>query len=129
MNIKSKFTGEPVWVYTVSTAIISFFLIFIFAHLMSDLIGFGGEMGSYIAYSLYGVFVITASFLISRNFPKSFLYTILICNAAGIFPVTGEQNFWTSYLWIIFIVIWTLSIVSGFIGMAIGKKKNIDPKN
>ena len=105
MNIKSRFAGEPVWVYSVSTAIISFFLIFIFAHLMIELIGFGGGMGSYIAYSLYGIFVITASFVISINFPKSFLYTILICNAAGIFPVTGEQSFWTSYLWIIFMVI------------------------
>ena len=70
-----------------------------------------------------------ASFWICKNHPKNFLPTIIICNAAGIFPATGEQSFWTSYLWIIFIVIWTLSIVSGFIGMAIGKKKNIDPKN
>ena len=123
MKKKSKFAGEPAWVFSVSTALISFFLIFIFAHLMIDGIGFGGEMGSYIAYSLYGVFVITASFLISLHYPKSFLYTILICNAAGIFPVTGEQSFWTSYLWIIFIVIWTLSIIGGFLGMAIGKKK------
>ena len=123
MKKKSKFAGEPAWVFSVSAAVISFFLIFIFAHLMIDGIGFEGEMGSYIAYSLYGVFVITASFLISLHYPKSFLYTILICNAAGIFPVTGEQSFWTSYLWIIFIVIWTLSIISGFIGMAIGKKK------
>ena len=129
MKKKSKFADEPAWVFSISTAIISFFLIFILAHLMIDLVGFSGEIGSYIAYSLYGVFVIGSTFLICMNYPKNILYTILICNAAGIFPVTGEQSFWTSYLWIIFVMIWILSIISGLIGSAIGKKKNIEHKN
>ena len=129
MKKKSKFADEPAWVFSISTAIISFFLIFILAHLMIDLVGFSGEIGSYIAYSLYGIFVIGATFLICMNYPKNILYTILICNAAGIFPVTGEQSFWTSYSWIIFVMIWILSIISGLIGSAIGKKKNIEHKN
>jgi len=129
MKKKSKFANEPAWVFSISTALISFLLIFIVAHLLIDAVGFSGEIGSYLAYSFYGVFVIGAIFLICINYPKNILYTILICNAAGIFPVTGEQSFWTSYLWIIFVVIWILSIISGLIGSAIGKKKNIEHKN
>jgi len=120
MKKGSIFAEEPAWLPSIITAVVSFFLIFIFAHLI-ELIGVKGEKGVLISYSLYGAFIVYACFKICKNYPKSIWYSIIICNATGVFPVTGEQDFWTSNMWIVFVCIWILSVISGIIGMYIGK--------
>ena len=125
MKIKSKksiYATEAAWLLSIITAVVSILAVFIFAHLF-ELIGLGGETLSLLAYLIYGIIVVMSCFLICKNHPQSIWYSLIICNITGIFPATGEQNFWSSKLWVLFVGIWALSIIVGIIGMRVGIRK------
>ncbi len=130
MNTKvkrSKFANVAAWLLSTLTAVVSFVFIFVFAHLIGA-IGLEGDTGVHIAYGLYGIVVAIACFWICKIHPKSIWYSIIICISPGIFPVIGEDSFWERNLWIVFVGIWTLSILAGIIGMVIGKRQGIEPE-
>lgn len=110
---------------SIITAIVSIVLVFIFAHLFGAISTFkmSDDTGLILVYSLYGIIVVLACYMICKYHPKSIWYSIIICNVSGIFPATGEETFWSSNLWILFVGIWIASIIGGIIGLVIGKRQ------
>ena len=124
MEKKSIFLTEPAWLLAISTSIVALLSVFIFAHLFGAISTFkmSDDTGLILVYGLYGIIVVLTCFMICKYHPKSIWYSVILCNVTGIFPATGEESFWSSNLWILFIGIWIFSIVGGIIGVVIGKR-------
>ena len=121
MGKKSIFLTESAWLMSIITAVLSFIALFIFAHLFGAM-GMEDKWIGLAVGGLYGIMVVFACFMICKYHPKSIWNSIILCNVTAIFPATGDETFWSSNLWILFVGIWTASIVGGIIGVVIGKQ-------
>lgn len=71
---------------------------------------------------IWAALTVIACFFICWNNPKNFWYVPLICNVFTPLAAIMDDTFWTTPFWIIMIIGFCLSFVSGFIGAKIGQK-------
>jgi len=93
-RINSAIINLPAWIASIVTSISSLFLPFIFVGIVSLLglvLGISNEMlGNFIAYLCTGISVAIICFLICKAHPKSFWYTVIICNAITLWAGLGN---------------------------------------
>ena len=113
---KSFLAGISSLALSVITAFLSFFLLFLIAYPLGEVIG----------YLSYDIVIVTACFFICKMNPSSIWYVPIICNIVGVIAAFGEENFyWISTLWIIICGGWVLSLIVSIIGARIGRRSLI----
>ena len=124
---KSYFSRTPAWVWSIITAFVSLFLIFIFAYLSAFIIDYlvkpaepYENLSDIIAYLGYGIVVAAMCYLICKAHPKSFWYTPVICNSMSIISVVVEQN---PYITLLFGIGWSISTFGTVMGTLQGKRR------
>ncbi len=123
---KSYLSRTPAWTLSIITAVVSLFIIFFFAYLVSFMMDYivkpsepNEELSNLIAYLGYGVVVAIMCYFICKAHPTSFWYTPIICNAMSITSVLVEQN---PSITLIFGIGWGLSVIGTVMGTLRGKR-------
>ena len=122
---KKTLTYDPPWLWALITGILSLLLIFIIVGLV-NLLGISSEpnmeIGMNIAYLVTGLAVAYMCYSICKIHPKSYWYTIIICNLTTIGVALDPSNNQDIWNMIMLGIGWMFSIVGMVIGTAKGKR-------
>jgi ABC-type polysaccharide/polyol phosphate export permease len=123
-NRKSFLLSIPAWGLALLTAFFTLILVFFIAALFASIAFLNNDTGEFILYLFYGIMVFTACFYICRRETKSYWYVPLLSNIPGIISAIVEPSFWQTNMWILFVAVWTLSILGAAAGTFAGKRKS-----
>ncbi|HYQ59045.1 MAG TPA: hypothetical protein VEP89_17000 [Draconibacterium sp.] len=125
----------PAWASSLLTAILSLFLVFIYAGIgfsIGKLLGFSTQelesnssYGNFAAHLLTGITVAVVCYYICKAHPKSIWYSPIICNAITLLAGLGNY-FIEGNSFVVFIVPfgigWILSVITSWRGAIIGRR-------
>ncbi len=116
----------PSWRQSLFTAILSFFILFLLADLLSFIPIIDEDFSTGIAYIIHDILIAAACFFICRHNPKSIWYAPILCNSMGIIVAIVEPHFWITSLWIYICGGWVLSLIAAISGAKVGKRSMPD---
>ena len=122
-KIRSFSACVPSWAMAVLWFILNAVLIMITGMVLMILnIPQSSVFADVFVWTIYDLLVAIGCYYIVRWNPKSIWYVPVICNLYGIIGFIMVSDFRTTYLCILMIIGWTLSILASIIGYRIGRK-------
>ena len=119
---KSFINSIPAWGLSLILAFMSMILIFALVSVF-DLLGLSKYFDiDFTSYVCTGIVIAFSCFIICKTYPKSFWYVPFICNMFGILSASIEPAFWSTDMWIAFVIGWVLSILGTFAGVLMNKR-------
>jgi heme/copper-type cytochrome/quinol oxidase subunit 4 len=106
---------------SVSVTIISYLVLFGIREGISHLTKSNKDIGSGIAYIIYGVIIAVSCYFICRKNPDSLWYAPVICNATGIIAAIFLPSFWAGGMWVVIACGWLISLIASINGAFTGR--------
>jgi hypothetical protein len=117
---KSGVLYGALWAFL--AAIIAFIFLFFFAYGLFEIKSISNDSAEIFAYILYDLIIGIACYMICRRYPKSVLVVPVVANIMGFVSSIFEPNFWNSYIWVLIVCGWILSIVTSLAGYLLTKR-------
>jgi CDP-diglyceride synthetase len=122
-KLRSFMARVPSWALAAFWFILNAVLIMISGMVMMILnIPQSSVVADVFVWTIYDLLVAIGCYYIVKWNPKSIWYVPVICNFYGITGFIMVSDFRTTYLCILMIIGWTLSILASIIGYRIGKR-------